>query len=75
MAGYVPNLEFALHDVGEEQKKKLLQWHSEKLAIAFGLIKIPLKFGFLRNWGKWFRFGGDVPLKRMFKGQASFLGF
>lgn len=42
LAEFVPNLEFALHDVGEEQKEKLLQWHSEKLAIAFGLIKMPL---------------------------------
>ncbi|XP_057476645.1 pentatricopeptide repeat-containing protein At4g16835, mitochondrial [Actinidia eriantha] len=42
LAGYVPDLEFALHDVGEEQKEKLLLWHSEKLAIAFGLIRVPL---------------------------------
>ncbi|KAF3448267.1 hypothetical protein FNV43_RR08980 [Rhamnella rubrinervis] len=42
LAGYVPNLDFALHDVGEEQKEQLLLWHSEKLAIAFGLIKAPL---------------------------------
>jgi pentatricopeptide repeat protein len=41
LAGYFPDLEFALHDVGEEQKEQLLLWHSEKLAIAFGLIKLP----------------------------------
>nr|TKS02534.1 pentatricopeptide repeat-containing protein [Populus alba] len=41
LAGYVPDLEFALHDVGEEQKEQLLWWHSEKLAIAYGLIKLP----------------------------------
>ncbi|XVF10901.1 hypothetical protein REPUB_Repub07fG0223200 [Reevesia pubescens] len=41
LAGYVPDLEFALHDVGEEQKEKLLLRHSEKLAIAFGLMKVP----------------------------------
>ncbi|XP_054812712.1 pentatricopeptide repeat-containing protein At4g16835, mitochondrial-like [Prosopis cineraria] len=41
-AGYVPDLEFALHDVGEEQKEQLLFFHSEKLAIAFGLVKVPL---------------------------------
>jgi pentatricopeptide repeat protein len=41
LAGYVPDLEFALHDVGEEQKEQLLLWHSEKLAIAYGLIKLP----------------------------------
>ncbi|XP_010934638.1 pentatricopeptide repeat-containing protein At4g16835, mitochondrial [Elaeis guineensis] len=36
--GYVPDLQFALHDVGEEQKEMMLMRHSEKLAIAFGLI-------------------------------------
>ncbi|GFP95604.1 pentatricopeptide repeat-containing protein at4g16835 mitochondrial [Phtheirospermum japonicum] len=40
LAGYVPNLESALHDVGEEQKEQLLLWHSEKLAIAFGLMRV-----------------------------------
>ncbi|KAK4794227.1 hypothetical protein SAY86_012221 [Trapa natans] len=40
LAGYVPNLECSLHDVGEEQKERLLLMHSEKLAIAFGLIKL-----------------------------------
>ncbi|KAB1205059.1 hypothetical protein CJ030_MR7G016703 [Morella rubra] len=40
-AGYSPDLEFALHDVREEQKEQLLLWHSEKLAIAFGLMKVP----------------------------------
>ncbi|XP_057749301.1 pentatricopeptide repeat-containing protein At4g16835, mitochondrial-like isoform X2 [Arachis stenosperma] len=42
MAGYIPDLEFALHDVEEELKEQLLLWHSEKLAIAFGLLKVPL---------------------------------
>lgn len=42
LAGYVPHLESALHDVGEEQKEQLLLWHSEKLAITFGLIRLPL---------------------------------
>eukprot|EP01018_Ginkgo_biloba_P026298 Gb_06232 [translate_table: standard] len=37
-AGYVPNTNFALHDVEEEQKEHILCLHSEKLAIAFGLI-------------------------------------
>ncbi|XAR70519.1 hypothetical protein NMG60_11027394 [Bertholletia excelsa] len=41
LMGYIPELEYALHDVEEEQKEKLLLWHSEKLAIAFGLIKMP----------------------------------
>eukprot|EP01018_Ginkgo_biloba_P031529 Gb_16954 [translate_table: standard] len=37
-AGYVPNMNFALHDVDEKQKERLLFHHSEKLAIAFGHI-------------------------------------
>eukprot|EP01018_Ginkgo_biloba_P034077 Gb_04446 [translate_table: standard] len=37
-AGYVPNADFALHDVEEEVKELELSTHSEKLAIAFGLI-------------------------------------
>ncbi|CAA7014765.1 unnamed protein product [Microthlaspi erraticum] len=41
LAGYKPELEFALHDLEEEQKKNLLLWHSEKLAVAFGCLKLP----------------------------------
>eukprot|EP01018_Ginkgo_biloba_P024556 Gb_08560 [translate_table: standard] len=37
-AGYVPDTNFVLHDVEEEQKEYILYHHSEKLAIAFGLI-------------------------------------
>ncbi|WOK98085.1 hypothetical protein Cni_G06795 [Canna indica] len=37
-AGYVPNLAFDLHDVREDQKEQMLMRHSERLAIAFGLI-------------------------------------
>ncbi|PKA49339.1 Pentatricopeptide repeat-containing protein [Apostasia shenzhenica] len=37
-AGYVPVTEFALHDVNESEKERLLVHHSEKLAVAFGLI-------------------------------------
>lgn len=40
-AGYLPDTDFVLHDVEEEQKKDLLCHHSEKLAIAFGLISTP----------------------------------
>jgi hypothetical protein len=39
-AGYIPNTRFVLNDVEEEQKKQILYHHSEKLAIAFGLINI-----------------------------------
>eukprot|EP01018_Ginkgo_biloba_P019231 Gb_39402 [translate_table: standard] len=37
-AGYVPHTNFVLHDVEEEMKEDMLCSHSEKLAIAFGLI-------------------------------------
>ncbi|TYJ00780.1 hypothetical protein E1A91_A13G108600v1 [Gossypium mustelinum] len=39
--GYVPDLSTVLHDVEESEKKKMLNYHSERLAIAFGLIFIP----------------------------------
>lgn len=41
-AGYVPDTNFVLHDVEEEQKENFLSYHSEKLAVAFGLISTPL---------------------------------
>ncbi|CAO2826869.1 unnamed protein product [Amaranthus hypochondriacus] len=41
LAGYVPDLESELHNVGEQQKRKLLMRHGEKLAVAYGLIKVP----------------------------------
>ncbi|PIN05931.1 hypothetical protein CDL12_21523 [Handroanthus impetiginosus] len=37
-AGYIPDTTFALHDVSEEEKEISLTTHSEKLAIAFGLV-------------------------------------
>ncbi|OVA11828.1 Pentatricopeptide repeat [Macleaya cordata] len=37
-AGYVPDTSFALHDTDEEQKEHNLWNHSEKIALAFGLI-------------------------------------
>nr|ABK26521.1 unknown [Picea sitchensis] len=40
-AGYIPNTNFVLHDVEEEQKEWILGHHSEKLAIAFGIISTP----------------------------------
>jgi len=35
--GYVPDTDFVLKDVEGEQKEDVLQYHSEKLAIVFGL--------------------------------------
>lgn len=36
--GYVPDLEFVLLDMEDEEKERALYFHSEKLAIAFGLL-------------------------------------
>ncbi|XP_077230689.1 pentatricopeptide repeat-containing protein At3g62890-like [Tasmannia lanceolata] len=41
LAGYVPNTNSVLHDICEEEKEHALNVHSEKLAIAFGLIATP----------------------------------
>ncbi|KAL5730469.1 hypothetical protein ACHQM5_003283 [Ranunculus cassubicifolius] len=40
-AGYVPMVEIDLHDVEESQKQMHLFHHSERLAVAFGLIATP----------------------------------
>ncbi|XP_057978407.1 pentatricopeptide repeat-containing protein At3g24000, mitochondrial [Malania oleifera] len=40
-AGYAPDTSFALHDTDEEQKEYNLWNHSERLALAFGLINTP----------------------------------
>ncbi|XVE56230.1 hypothetical protein DITRI_Ditri03aG0221400 [Diplodiscus trichospermus] len=37
-AGFMSKTEFVLHDVDEEIKKNMINEHSEKLAIAFGLL-------------------------------------
>ncbi|CAA7396302.1 unnamed protein product [Spirodela intermedia] len=36
--GYVPNLSTVLQDVGSEERERALLLHSEKLALAFGLL-------------------------------------
>ncbi|GAV66211.1 PPR domain-containing protein/PPR_2 domain-containing protein/PPR_3 domain-containing protein/DYW_deaminase domain-containing protein [Cephalotus follicularis] len=36
--GYVPNTDLVLHEVEEEQKEQYLLQHSEKIAVAFGLV-------------------------------------
>lgn len=40
-AGYCPDTNYVLHDVEEEHKEAILSQHSERLAIAFGLIATP----------------------------------
>lgn len=39
--GYKLEVKYDLHDVKEDQKEKLLRYHSERLALAFGLIELP----------------------------------
>lgn len=36
--GYVAETNYVLHDIGQEEKENALSYHSEKLAVAFGLI-------------------------------------
>ncbi|XP_043708019.1 pentatricopeptide repeat-containing protein At1g08070, chloroplastic-like [Telopea speciosissima] len=39
-AGYTPNTSPVLFDIEDEEKENVVSYHSEKLAIAFGLISI-----------------------------------
>ncbi|KAA8539182.1 hypothetical protein F0562_025874 [Nyssa sinensis] len=39
--GYMPDTNFVLHDLDEEQKQSELLYHSEKLAVVFGILKTP----------------------------------
>jgi len=50
-AGYVPDTTFSLHDTDEEQKEHNLWNHSERLALAYGLInaKVGLKLRIFKN--------------------------
>ncbi|XP_058089519.1 pentatricopeptide repeat-containing protein At4g33990 [Magnolia sinica] len=41
--GYVPDYSFVLQDVEEDEKEHILTSHSERLAIAFGIINMPPK--------------------------------
>nr|GLL43972.1 putative pentatricopeptide repeat-containing protein At5g13230, mitochondrial [Ipomoea trifida] len=40
-AGYIPNLDAVLLDVEDDEKARLLWEHSERLALAFALIRTP----------------------------------
>ncbi|KAL9232789.1 hypothetical protein vseg_007857 [Gypsophila vaccaria] len=40
-AGYEPDLSCVLHDVDDEQKERILLGHSEKLALAYGMLCTP----------------------------------
>ncbi|GAV65048.1 PPR domain-containing protein/PPR_1 domain-containing protein/PPR_2 domain-containing protein/DYW_deaminase domain-containing protein [Cephalotus follicularis] len=39
--GYIPSTNLVLHDVENEEKEHMLRYHSEKLAVAFGILSIP----------------------------------
>jgi DYW family of nucleic acid deaminases len=39
--GYIPDTRYVLHDIDKEAKEQSLMYHSERLAIAFGLISTP----------------------------------
>ncbi|XXG81252.1 hypothetical protein AAC387_Pa09g1933 [Persea americana] len=39
--GYVPNYSLVIEDIEDQEKEEILMQHSEKLAVAFGLLRIP----------------------------------
>lgn len=39
--GFVSSTKLVLHDVEEEEKEHMLKYHSEKLAVAFGILSLP----------------------------------
>ncbi|ONK70006.1 uncharacterized protein A4U43_C05F29230 [Asparagus officinalis] len=41
--GYVPDTRYVLHDIDQEAKEQALMYHSERLAIAYGLISTPAR--------------------------------
>ncbi|XP_047337549.1 pentatricopeptide repeat-containing protein At4g33990 isoform X2 [Impatiens glandulifera] len=41
--GYIPDYSFVLQDVEEDEKDRILMSHSERLAIAYGIISTPPK--------------------------------
>ncbi|CAO2826063.1 unnamed protein product [Amaranthus hypochondriacus] len=39
--GYVSSIRLVLHDVDEEEKEHMLKYHSERLAVAYGILSLP----------------------------------
>ncbi|KAM1270451.1 hypothetical protein ACFX13_032356 [Malus domestica] len=37
--GYLPDSSFVLHEMEDQEKERQLFWHSERLAVAYGLLK------------------------------------
>nr|GEV55745.1 pentatricopeptide repeat-containing protein At3g24000, mitochondrial [Tanacetum cinerariifolium] len=46
-AGYIPDISYSLQDIDEEQKEDHIWKHSERLALAYGLINTPEGFTIL----------------------------
>ncbi|KAK8936817.1 Pentatricopeptide repeat-containing protein [Platanthera zijinensis] len=67
--GYVPDTSFVLQDVESERKEYVLSTHSEKLAVAFGLLKLAVgaKVRILKN----LRICGDCHNAIMFMSLAT----
>ncbi|KAF6145332.1 hypothetical protein GIB67_016793 [Kingdonia uniflora] len=42
-AAYVPDTRYVLHDIDQEAKEQALLYHSERLAIGYGLISTPAR--------------------------------
>lgn len=40
-AGYVSKTSVVLHDVEEEEKERMVRYHSERLAVAYGIMRVP----------------------------------
>nr|KYP67466.1 Pentatricopeptide repeat-containing protein At4g02750 family [Cajanus cajan] len=49
LKGYVSSTKLVLHDVEEEEKEHMLKYHSEKLAVAFGILTIPAPIRVMKN--------------------------
>ncbi|TMW89000.1 hypothetical protein EJD97_017781 [Solanum chilense] len=37
--GYIPDTTFVLHDMEQQEKERQLFWHSERLAVAYGILR------------------------------------
>ncbi|KAF2594821.1 hypothetical protein F2Q70_00042552 [Brassica cretica] len=40
-AGYVSKTNVVLHDVEEGEKERMVRYHSERLAVAYGIMRVP----------------------------------
>uniref|UniRef100_A0A0D9XK65 DYW domain-containing protein n=1 Tax=Leersia perrieri TaxID=77586 RepID=A0A0D9XK65_9ORYZ len=43
LAGYIPNTDYVLLHVDEREREAKLQYHSEKIAVAFAMINMPVE--------------------------------